>query len=80
MAEWKILMISWGEGRMGRIINEYIRGKDREARLRWFGCVQSRDSGYIRRKMLDVGAVRQEINRKTSENVHGCNEEGPVEV
>lgn len=51
-----------------------------DARLRWFGCVQSRDSGYIRRNMLDVGAVRQEINRKTSENVHGCNEEGPVEV
>lgn len=40
MAEWKILMISWGESRMGRIINEYIRGKDREARLRWFGFVQ----------------------------------------
>lgn len=28
VAEWKILMIYLGVSRMGRIINEYIRGTD----------------------------------------------------
>lgn len=43
------------------IRNEYIRGtahvrgfgdKVREARLRWFGYLQRRDSGYTGRRML----------------------------
>ncbi|KAF7645083.1 hypothetical protein LDENG_00132800 [Lucifuga dentata] len=46
---------------MDRIRNEYIRGtahvrcfgdKVREARLRWFGHVQRRDSEHIGRRML----------------------------
>uniref|UniRef100_A0A3Q3JMD5 YjeF N-terminal domain-containing protein n=1 Tax=Monopterus albus TaxID=43700 RepID=A0A3Q3JMD5_MONAL len=49
--------------RMDRIRNEHIRGtaqvfcfgdKVREARLRWFGHVQRRDSGYIGRRMLEM--------------------------
>ena len=46
---------------MDRIRNEYIRGtahvrcfgdKVREARLRWFGHVQRRESEYIHRRMM----------------------------
>lgn len=49
-----MLTFSLGVSRMNKITNEYIRGtvqvdsfrgKVREARLRWFGCVQRRDSG-----------------------------------
>ncbi|XP_062866594.1 uncharacterized protein LOC134329279, partial [Trichomycterus rosablanca] len=48
---------------MDKVRNEIIRGtaqvkqlgdKVREARLRWFGHVQRRDSGYIGRRMLDM--------------------------
>ncbi|KAK3547878.1 hypothetical protein QTP86_034175 [Hemibagrus guttatus] len=48
---------------LDRIRNEYIRGtahvgrlgdKVREARLRWFGHVQRRESEYIGRRMLDM--------------------------
>ncbi|KAF7660222.1 hypothetical protein LDENG_00286240, partial [Lucifuga dentata] len=53
VAETKMLRFSLGVTRMDRIRNEYIRGtahvrcfgdKVREARLRWFGHVQRRDS------------------------------------
>ncbi|KAK3543779.1 hypothetical protein QTP70_027191, partial [Hemibagrus guttatus] len=53
VAELKMLRFSLGVTRLDRIRNEYIRGtahvgrlgdKDREARLRWFGHVQRRDS------------------------------------
>ena len=61
MAELKMLRFSLGVTRMDRIRNEFIRGtaqvgqfrdKMRKARLRWFGHVQRRDAGYIRRRML----------------------------
>ncbi|KAK3514250.1 hypothetical protein QTP70_011963 [Hemibagrus guttatus] len=63
VAELKMLRFSLGETRLGRIRNEYIRGtahvgrlgdKVREARLRWFGHVQRRESEYIGRRMLDM--------------------------
>ncbi|KAK3569875.1 hypothetical protein QTP86_006750 [Hemibagrus guttatus] len=56
VAELKMLRFSLGVTRLDRIRNEYIRGtahvgrltdKVREARLRWFGHVQRRESGYI---------------------------------
>ena len=56
-----MLRFSLGVTKMDRIRNEYIRGtahvrcfgdKAREARLRWFGHVQRRDSEYIGRRML----------------------------
>ena len=56
-----MLRFSLGVTRMDRIRNEVIRGtmqtgrlgdKAREARMRWFGHVQRRDSGYIVRRML----------------------------
>ncbi|KAK3545101.1 hypothetical protein QTP70_000575 [Hemibagrus guttatus] len=56
VAELKMLRFSLGVTRLDRIRNEYIRGtahvgrlgdKVREARLRWFGHVQRRESAYI---------------------------------
>ncbi|KAK3508704.1 hypothetical protein QTP70_004253 [Hemibagrus guttatus] len=63
VAELKMLRFSLGVTRLNRIRNEYIRGtahvgrlgdKVREARLRWFGHVQRRESEYIGRRMLDM--------------------------
>ncbi|KAK3513205.1 hypothetical protein QTP70_009746 [Hemibagrus guttatus] len=63
VAELKMLRFSFGVRRLDRIRNEYIRGtahvgrlgdKVREARLRWFGHVQRRESEYIGRRMLDM--------------------------
>ncbi|KAK3509487.1 hypothetical protein QTP70_035130, partial [Hemibagrus guttatus] len=63
VAELKMLRFSLGVARLDRIRNEYIRGtahvgrlgdKVREARLRWFGHVQRRESEYIGRRMLDM--------------------------
>ncbi|MCJ8736407.1 hypothetical protein PDJAM_G00257740 [Pangasius djambal] len=63
VAELKMLRFSLGVIRLDRIRNEYIRGtahvgrlgdKVREARLRWFGHVQRRESEYIGRRMLDM--------------------------
>ncbi|MCJ8729260.1 hypothetical protein PDJAM_G00104010 [Pangasius djambal] len=63
VAELKMLRFSFGVTRLDRIRNEYIRGtahvgrlgdKVREARLRWFGHVQRRESKYIGRRMLDM--------------------------
>ncbi|KAK3527512.1 hypothetical protein QTP86_024294, partial [Hemibagrus guttatus] len=56
VAELKMLRFSLGVTRLDRIRNEYIRGtahvgrlgdKVREARLRWFGHVQRRDTGKM---------------------------------
>ncbi|KAK3535973.1 hypothetical protein QTP70_022853 [Hemibagrus guttatus] len=64
VAELKMFRFSLGVTRLDRIRNEYIRGtahvgrlgdKVREARLRWFGHFQRRDSEYIGRRMLDMG-------------------------
>ncbi|KAK3559897.1 hypothetical protein QTP86_026171 [Hemibagrus guttatus] len=63
VAELKMLRFSLGVTRLDRIRNEYIRGtahvgrlgdKVREARLKWFGHVQRRESEYIGRRMLDM--------------------------
>ncbi|MCJ8738369.1 hypothetical protein PDJAM_G00034910 [Pangasius djambal] len=63
VAELKMLRFSLGVTRLDRIRNEYIRGtahvgrlgdKVREARLRWFGHVQRRESEYTGRRMLDM--------------------------
>ncbi|KAK3575243.1 hypothetical protein QTP86_023434, partial [Hemibagrus guttatus] len=63
VAELKMLRFSLGVTRLDRIRNEYIRGtahighlgdKVREARLRWFGHVQRRESEYIGGRMLDM--------------------------
>ncbi|KAK3552816.1 hypothetical protein QTP86_022562, partial [Hemibagrus guttatus] len=63
VAELKMLRFSLGVTRLDTIRNEYIRGtahvgrlgdKVREARLRWFGHVQRRESEYIGRRMLDM--------------------------
>ncbi|MCJ8742901.1 hypothetical protein PDJAM_G00087620 [Pangasius djambal] len=63
VAELKMLRFSLGVTRLDRIRNEYIRGtahvgrlgdKVREAKLRWFGHVQRRESEYIGRRMLDM--------------------------
>ncbi|KAK3568622.1 hypothetical protein QTP86_010800 [Hemibagrus guttatus] len=63
VAELKMLRFSMGVTRLDRIRNENIRGtahvvrlgdKVREARLRWFGHVQRRESEYIGRRMLDM--------------------------
>ncbi|KAK3522383.1 hypothetical protein QTP86_008917 [Hemibagrus guttatus] len=63
VAELKMLRFSLGVTRLDRIRNEYIRGtahvgrlgdKIREARLRWFGHVQRRETEYIGRRMLDM--------------------------
>ncbi|KAK3531505.1 hypothetical protein QTP70_023861 [Hemibagrus guttatus] len=59
-SELKMLRFSLG---VTRFRKKYIRGtahvgrlrdKVREARLRWFGHVQRRDSEYIGRRMLDM--------------------------
>ncbi|KAK3545511.1 hypothetical protein QTP70_007769 [Hemibagrus guttatus] len=63
VAELKMLRFSLGVTMLDRIMNKYIRGtahvgrlgdKVREARLRWFGHVQKRESEYIGRRMLDM--------------------------
>ncbi|KAK3552112.1 hypothetical protein QTP86_000748 [Hemibagrus guttatus] len=63
VAELKMLRFSLGVTRLDRIRNEYIRGtahvgrlgdKVREARLKWFGHVQRRESEYIGRRMWDM--------------------------
>ncbi|KAK3512281.1 hypothetical protein QTP70_003189 [Hemibagrus guttatus] len=63
VAELKMLRFSLGVTRLDRIRNEYIRGtahvgrlgdKVREARLRWFGHVQRRDSGIQNTPNLEM--------------------------
>ncbi|KAK3515256.1 hypothetical protein QTP70_013019 [Hemibagrus guttatus] len=63
VAELKMLRFSLGVTRLDRIRNEYIRGtahvgrlgdKVREARLRWFGHVQRRDSTAWMQEILPL--------------------------
>ncbi|KAK3554170.1 hypothetical protein QTP70_019102 [Hemibagrus guttatus] len=85
VAELKILRFSLGVTRLDRIRNEYIRGtanvgrlgdKVREARLRWFGHVQRRDSEYIGRRMLDMELPgRRQRGRPKRRYMDGINED-----
>ncbi|KAK3506249.1 hypothetical protein QTP70_012803, partial [Hemibagrus guttatus] len=77
VAELKMLRFSLGVTRLDRIRNEYIRGtahvgrlgdKVREARLRWFGHVQRRETEVIRetgRKVLGVSSGRRKGDKET---------------
>ncbi|KAK3534836.1 hypothetical protein QTP86_026664, partial [Hemibagrus guttatus] len=85
VAELKMLRFSLGVTRLDRIRNEYIRGtahvgrlgdKVREARLRWFGHVQRRDSEYIGRRMLDMGLPgRRQRGKPKRRYMDGINED-----
>ncbi|KAK3523754.1 hypothetical protein QTP70_009236 [Hemibagrus guttatus] len=85
VAELKMLRFSLGVTRLDRIRNEYIRGtahvgrlgdKVREARLRWFGHVQRRESEYIGRRMLDMGLPgRRQRGRPKRRYMDGINED-----
>ncbi|KAK3514971.1 hypothetical protein QTP70_000740 [Hemibagrus guttatus] len=85
VAELKMLRFSLGVTRLHRIRNEYIRGtahvgrlgdKVREARLRWFGHVQRRESEYIGRRMLDMKLPgRRQRERPKRRYIDGINED-----
>ncbi|KAK3559045.1 hypothetical protein QTP86_000049 [Hemibagrus guttatus] len=85
VAELKMLRFSLGVTRLDRIRNEYISGtahvghlvdKVREARLRWFGHVQRRDSEYIGRRMLDMELPgRRQRGRPKRRYMDGINED-----
>ncbi|KAK3539988.1 hypothetical protein QTP70_019636, partial [Hemibagrus guttatus] len=85
VAELKMLSFSLGVTRLDRIRNEYIRGtahvgrlrgKVREARLRWFGHVQMRESEYIGRRMLDMELPgRRQRGRPKRRYMDGINED-----
>ncbi|KAK3542457.1 hypothetical protein QTP86_025884, partial [Hemibagrus guttatus] len=85
VAELKMLRFSLGVTRLDRIRNEYNRGtahvgclgdKVREARLRWFGHVQRRDSEYIGRRKLDMELPgRRQRGRTKRRNMDGINED-----
>ncbi|KAK3508706.1 hypothetical protein QTP70_004246 [Hemibagrus guttatus] len=85
VAELKMLRFSLGVKRLDRIRNEYIRGtahvgrlgdKVREARLRWFGHVQRRESEYIGRRMLDMELPgRRQRGRPKRRYMDGINED-----
>ncbi|KAK3518089.1 hypothetical protein QTP70_033314, partial [Hemibagrus guttatus] len=85
VAELKMLRFSLGVTRLDRIRNEYIRGtahvgrlgdKVREARLRWFGHVQRRESEYIGRRMLDMELPgRRQRGRAKRRYMDGINED-----
>ncbi|KAK3560019.1 hypothetical protein QTP86_033818 [Hemibagrus guttatus] len=85
VAELKMLRFSLGMTRLDRIRNEYIRGtahvgrlgdKVREARLRWFGHVQRRESEYIGRRMLDMELPgRRQRGRPKRRYMDGINED-----
>ncbi|KAK3530327.1 hypothetical protein QTP86_023932, partial [Hemibagrus guttatus] len=81
VAELKMLRFSLGVTRLDRIRNEYIRGtahvgrlgdKVREARLRWFGHVQRRDSELekqiLKQKESDENAVPVKKQRLANES------------
>ncbi|KAK3559069.1 hypothetical protein QTP86_002464 [Hemibagrus guttatus] len=80
VAELKMLRFSLGVTRLDRIRNDYIRGtahvgrlgdKVREARLRWFGHVQRRESEYIGRRMLDMELPgRRQRGRPKRSSIH----------
>ncbi|KAK3567194.1 hypothetical protein QTP86_012678 [Hemibagrus guttatus] len=85
VAELKMLRFSLGVTRLDRIRNEDIRGtahvgrlgdKVREARLRWFGHVQRRESEYIGRRMLDMELPgRRQRGRPKRRYMDGINED-----
>ncbi|KAK3547576.1 hypothetical protein QTP86_025465, partial [Hemibagrus guttatus] len=85
VAELKMLRFSLGVTRLDRIRNEYIRGtahvgrlgdKVREARLRWFGHVQRRESEYFGRRMLDMELPgRRQRGRPKRRYMDGINED-----
>ncbi|KAK3561460.1 hypothetical protein QTP86_002812 [Hemibagrus guttatus] len=85
VAELKMLRFSLGVTRLDRIRNEYIKGtahvgrlgdKVREARLRWFGYVQRRESEYIGRRMLDMELPgRRQRGRPKRRYMDGINED-----
>ncbi|KAK3530487.1 hypothetical protein QTP86_024399 [Hemibagrus guttatus] len=85
VAELKMLRFSLGVTRLDRIRNGYIRGtahvghlgdKVREARLRWFGHVQRRESEYIGRRMLDMELPgRRQRGRPKRRYMDGINED-----
>ncbi|KAK3507758.1 hypothetical protein QTP70_035282 [Hemibagrus guttatus] len=85
VAELKMLRFSLGVTRLDRIRNEYIRGtahvgrlgdKVGEARLRWFGHVQRRESEYIGRRMLDMELPgRRQRGRPKRRYMDGINED-----
>ncbi|KAK3569543.1 hypothetical protein QTP86_034825 [Hemibagrus guttatus] len=85
VAELKMLRFPLGVTRLDRIRNEYIRGtahvgrlgdKVREARLRWFGHVQRRESEYIGRRMLDMELPgRKQRGRPKRRYMDGINED-----
>ncbi|KAK3533744.1 hypothetical protein QTP70_025050 [Hemibagrus guttatus] len=85
VAELKMLRFFLGVTRLDRIRNEYIRGtthvgrlgdKVREARLRWFGHVQRRESEYIGRRMLDMELPgRRQRGRPKRRYMDGINED-----
>ncbi|KAK3564226.1 hypothetical protein QTP86_011199 [Hemibagrus guttatus] len=85
VAELKMLRFSLGVTRLDRIRNEYIRGtahvgrlgdKVREARLRWFGHVQRRESEYTGRRMLDMELPgRRQRGRPKRRYMDGINED-----
>ncbi|KAK3534004.1 hypothetical protein QTP86_000518 [Hemibagrus guttatus] len=90
VAELKMLRFSLGVTRLDRIRNEYIRGtahvgrlgdKVREARLRWFGHVQRRESEYIGRRMLDMELPgrRQRGRPKRRPTTRRKEHKGPVQ-
>ena len=72
VAELKMLRFSLGVIRMDKIRNEYIRGtmqvgrfgeKTREARLRWFGYVRKKDTGWVYwRKDAEDGTARRYLD------------------
>ncbi|KAK3511529.1 hypothetical protein QTP70_009317 [Hemibagrus guttatus] len=90
VAELKMLRFSLGVTRLDRIRNEYIRGtahvgrlgdKVREARLRWFGHVQRRESEYIGRRMLDMKLPgRRQRGRPKRRYMDGINEDMKQEL
>ena len=71
VAELKMSRLSLGVTRMDKIRNEYIRGaaqverfgeKTREARLRWYGHLRTKDcDGYIVRM---IGPTEDGVARK----------------
>ena len=87
VAELKMLRFSLGVTRMPENKHEFIRGtahvrqigdKVREARLRWYGHMQSRDgmqSILVKGVVLGAaryGEKRKKEKRKTKDEVHGC--------
>ncbi|KAK3567214.1 hypothetical protein QTP86_013468 [Hemibagrus guttatus] len=81
VAELKMLRFSLGVTRLDRIRNEYIRGtahvgrlgdKVREARLRWFGHVQRRESMMDGEKEKERERGEEKESDETEEDAEGA--------